>query len=128
MDDVEKKFVERRDWPRKIIDEFIGEALLLSAAQTREDAPPVEVVNLSEAGAGVLISARLEKGTPVILQICGENIPRLDFEAEVRWSAEVPVSTGKYPMGLKFQPLEEASLTKLRGFITILRTHRPPSE
>lgn len=128
MDDVEKYFVERRSWLREIMEEFIGEALLLSAAQPREDAPPVEVVNLSEAGAGVLISARLEKGTPVSLQICGENIPRLDFEAEVRWSAESPVSTGKYPMGLKFRPLEEGSLSKLRDFIEILRTHRPPSE
>lgn len=123
MDDVEKYFVERRGWPREIIDKFIGEALLHSAAQPQDDVPTVEVVNLSEAGAGVLISARLEKGTPVILQICGESIPRLDFEAEVRWSAESPVSTGKYPMGLKFRPLEEGSLIKLRDFIEILRTH-----
>ena len=127
MDDVEKYFVERRGWPRQIIGKLIGEALL-SASQSREDPPPVDVVNMSEAGAGVLIAARLEKGTPVILQICGENLPRLDFEAEVRWSAEAPVSTGKYPMGLKFRPLEGGSLSKLRDFIEILRTHRPPSE
>ncbi len=128
MEDVEKFFVQRRGWPRTIIDKLIDEAQLLLPTQAPGGAPRAEVINLSRAGAGVLMPMRLEKGTQVKLQISGKNIPRLDFEAEVRWASSSPVSTGKYPAGLKFHHLDEARMLKLQDFIEIMRQHRPPAE
>lgn len=128
MEDIEKFFVQRRGWPRTIIDKLIDEAQLLLPAQVSEGAPRAEVVNLSRAGAGVLMPMCLKKGTQVKLQISGKNLPRLVFEAEVRWASSSPVSTGKYPVGLKFQHLDEDRLLKLQDFIEIMRKHRPPFE
>jgi c-di-GMP-binding flagellar brake protein YcgR len=126
MEDIEQSFVKRRDWPRTAIEKLIEEALLALPAQGSESAPRAEVVNLSEAGAGVLIPTRLEKGTKVRLEISVKDLPGLDFEAEVRWAATSPVSTGKFPAGLKFMNLDEQLLQKLQGFIQMMRQHRPP--
>lgn len=128
IEDIEKFFVQRRGWPRMIVDKLIDEAQLLLPAQLSESAPRAEVVNLSRAGAGVLMPMRLEKGTQVKLQISGKNIPPLDFEAEVRWASSSPVSTGKYPAGLKFRSLDKDRLLKLQDFIEIMRQHRQPAE
>ncbi|RJP73746.1 MAG: PilZ domain-containing protein [Candidatus Abyssobacteria bacterium SURF_17] len=125
MQEVEKLFVERRGWPRMVISQFIDEALLVPKVPALEAAPRAEVVNLSEGGAGILTPTRIKKGTRVTLQIAGKDIPRLDFEAEVRWAAEVPVSTGQYPMGLKFLPLDNESRARLQQFIELLRKYRP---
>ncbi len=125
MKEVEKFFVERRGWPRMVIGKLIDEAILVLPSESPEKAPQAEVVNLSEAGAGVLMPMRLKKGTPVKLQILGKDIPRIDFEAEVRWSAASPVSTGKYPLGLKFLRLSEDKLTKLKDFLEVMRKYRP---
>ena len=111
-----------------IIGDMIDEALLLSRPQVPGSVPRAEIVNMSAAGAGVLMPHRLKKGTPVTLQISGKLIPEVDIEAEVRWSAESPVSTGKYPMGLKFLQLDGKRQSKLMGIIEILRQHRPPQE
>ena len=127
MEDIEKSFVERRDWPRTVIEKFIDEALLALPSQVSEDSPRAEVVNLSEAGAGVLMPMRLEKGTKVRLELSVKDLPGLDVEAEVRWAPSSPVSTGKFPLGLKFTNLDEQSLLKLQGFIEIMRQLRPPS-
>jgi len=126
MEDIEQSFVKRRDWPRIAIEKLIDEALLALPSQESEGAPRAEVVNLSEAGAGVLIPVRLEKGTKVRLEISVKDLPGLDFEAEVRWAATSPVSTGKFPAGLKFMNLDEQVLHKLQGFIQMMRQHRPP--
>ncbi|UCD58883.1 MAG: PilZ domain-containing protein [Candidatus Hydrogenedentota bacterium] len=128
MEDVEKFFVQRRGWPREIIDKLIDEALLLLPAELSESAPRAEVVNLSEAGAGVLTPMPLKKGTHVKLQIWGKDIPTLEFEAEVRWAATSPVSTGKYPTGLKFLRLDEQGRSSLQEFIHTMRKYRPPFE
>ena len=128
MDEVEKSFVEHRGWPRNAIDKFIDKAQLLLPAEATQESPTAEIVNLSAAGAGVLTPMRIKKGTHVKLQILGKEIPTLDLEAEVRWSAQSPVSTGQYPIGLKFRPLEKQRQAKLRDFIEIIRKHRPPSE
>ncbi|NQU07622.1 MAG: PilZ domain-containing protein, partial [Candidatus Abyssubacteria bacterium] len=93
MDDVEKSFVEHRGWPRNVIDKFIDEAQLLLPVEVTQESPRAEIVNLSAAGAGVLTPMRIKKGTHVKLQILGKEIPTLDLEAEVRWSAQSPVST-----------------------------------
>jgi hypothetical protein len=71
---------------------------------------------------------RIEKGTQVRLQIQGKQIPELDLEAEVRWAAESPVSTGKYPAGLKFPPLEEERRNELQALIESMHKHHPRSE
>jgi len=126
MDDIEKSFVERRDWPRTVIEKLIEQALLALPAQVAETARTTEVVNLSRAGAGVLMPMRLEKGTKVRLEISVKDLPGLDFEAEVRWAPTSPVSTGKFPVGLKFMNLDKDRLLKLQGFIEMMREHRPP--
>ncbi len=128
MDDIEKSFVERRGWPRSIIDRLVTEAQLLLPAHLQENPPAAEVVNLSVSGAGVLIPIRLEKGTQVKLQIMGKDVPSLELKAEVRWAARSPVSTGKYPAGLKFLPLESERQTALQAFIDAMRKHRPTSK
>ena len=126
MEDIEKSFVDRRDWPRSIIGKFIDEALLTLPVQDSEGAPRAEVVNLSEAGAGVLLPMRLERGAKVRLEMTVEGLPGMHFEAEVRWAPSSPVSTGKFPVGLKFMNLDEEKLLKLQGFIKTMRRHRPP--
>jgi c-di-GMP-binding flagellar brake protein YcgR len=126
MEDIEETFVQRRDWPRLAIDKLVEEALVLPSAQTAQKAPRAEIVNLSQAGAGVLTQTKLAKGTHVNLEIRGREIPRLTFQAEVRWTAASPVSTGLYPAGLKFMNLDEPSRTRLRHFIDLMRKHRPP--
>ncbi len=128
MDDIEKAFVEQRDWPRYILETLISEAHLLLPADTQQIPPSAEVVNLSSAGAGILMPMRLEKGTQVKLQIAGKDIPKLDLEAEVRWAAQSPVSTGKYPAGLKFLRLEKKMDAELQAFIETLRQLHRPSE
>ncbi|MBI5118752.1 PilZ domain-containing protein [Candidatus Poribacteria bacterium] len=125
MKEVEKLFVERRGWPRAVIGSLIDEAVLTLPNQSPERAPRAEVVNLSEAGAGVLTPVELKKGTAVKLQIFGRNIPQLVFEAEVRWTMTSPVSTGKFPVGLKFMNLDQKGKTALLSFIEVLRKHRP---
>ncbi|GAB4330934.1 MAG: hypothetical protein Kow0099_01920 [Candidatus Abyssubacteria bacterium] len=127
MEDIEKVFVQRRDWPRLAIDKLVEEAHVLPSHEAkREEAPPAEIVNLSQAGAGVLTRMKLAKGTHVNLEIRGKEIPRLTFQAEVRWSAGSPVSTGLYPAGLKFTNLDESSRMRLCHFIDLMRKHRPP--
>ncbi len=128
MDDIEKVFVERRDWPRPIIERLIGEAQLLLPSQPSERPSQAEVINLSLAGAGILMPMRLEKGTQVKLQIEGKDLPKLDLHAEIRWAAASPVSTGKYPMGLRFLPLEKQMRDDLQTFIEEMRSHRPPAQ
>ena len=128
MEHIEKSFVQRRGWPRTIIDKVIDEAQLLLPTQLPQDASHAEIVNLSNAGAGVLMPMRFKKGAQVKLQILGKEVPSLDLEAEVRWAAETPVSTGKYALGLKFLQLDEERQTKLQGFIEAMQKHRPPSE
>lgn len=123
MDEVEKFFVERRGWPRMIIGQFIDEALVVPKIPVADTPPRAEVINLSEGGAGILTPTRLKKGTRVKLEIAGKDIPRLDFEAEVRWAGESPVSTGQYPMGLKFLALDNESRAQLQQFIKRLRKH-----
>ncbi len=123
MDDIEKSFAERRGWPRTIIHEIIDEAQLLLPPPSEKNPPLAEVVNISASGAGVLLPMRLEKGTLVRLQIKGKQIPGLDLEAEVRWSADSPVSSGKYPVGLKFMSLEEQRQSKLEELIEKMRQH-----
>ena len=128
MDDIEKSFVERRGWPRVAIEMVIDEAQLLLPAPSDEAPPPAEVVNISASGAGVLLPVRIEKGTQVKLQIQGKELPTLDLEAEVRWAAESPVSTGKYPAGLKFHSLEGLPKSKLQELIESMHKHHPRSE
>jgi c-di-GMP-binding flagellar brake protein YcgR len=128
MEDLEKIFVERRGWPRMIVDELIDEATLLVPTEPAKSAPRAEVVNLSEAGAGLLMPTQLKKGMQVTLEISGKNIPRLNLEAEVRWSSSSPVSTGKYPVGLKFLSLDNQRRLQLQDFVKLMRKFRPPSE
>lgn len=127
-DDIEKSFVECRGWPRTILHKVIDEAQLLLPPDAEDRVPSAEIVNLSAAGAGVLMPMRLKKGTQVKLQIQGKDLAKLDLAAEVRWSAESPVSTGKYPAGLKFLPLPEQGQSALQAFIDTMRKHRPLSE
>jgi c-di-GMP-binding flagellar brake protein YcgR len=128
MDDIEKSFAERRGWPRTIIHKVIDEAQLLLHPPSDEAPPLAEVVNISASGAGVLLPMRIEKGTQVRLQIKGTQFSGLDLEAEVRWSAEEPVSGGKYPVGLKFLLLEEQRQSKLQELIEEMRQHPPTPE
>ena len=125
MDDIEKYFAERRGWPREIIHKVIDEAQLLLPLSSEEPPPRAEVVNISASGAGVLLPMRLEKGAQVKLRIKGNQIEDLDLEAEVRWSAEALVSSGKYPAGLKFLSIEEQRQTKLQELIEEMRQHPP---
>jgi len=126
LTDIEESFVERRGWPREIIHRVIDEARLLLPPHGERDAPATEVINISASGAGVLMPMRLEKGTQVRLKILGKEAPMLDIEAEVRWSAESPVSTGEFPAGLKFLPLASHIESNLQAFIEKMRQHRPP--
>jgi hypothetical protein len=128
VDDIEKSFVERRDWPRTIIHKVIDEAQLVLPTASNEAPPPAEVINISISGAGVLLPKHIEKGTQVKLQIQGKEVPTLDLEAEVRWAAGSPVSTGKYPAGLKFHSLEEQRINKLQELIEAMRRHHTRSE
>ena len=128
MDDIEKSFAERRGWPREIIHKVIDEAQLLLPLSSEEPPPLAEVVNISASGAGVLLPMRLEKGVQVKLRIKGNEIEYLDLEAEVRWSAEEPISEGKYPAGLKFLSIEEQRQTKLQALIEEMRQHPPTPE
>jgi hypothetical protein len=128
MEDIEKFFVQRRGWPRTIINEFIDEAVMMSPIPTSTHVPHVEIVNLSQAGAGVLLSERLDKGTHVRLQVSGKRIPGFNVDAEVRWAAASPVSTGKYPIGLKFMSIDEENRSKLVSLFKALREYRTSSE
>jgi hypothetical protein len=128
VDDIEKSFVERRGWPRTIIHKVIDEAQLLLPAASDEVPPLAEVVNISISGAGVLLPKHFEKGTRVRLQIQGKELPTLDLEAEVRWASRSPVSTGKYPAGLKFHSLEKQRKSKLQELIESMRKHHRQPE
>ncbi len=128
MEDLEKSFVQRRGWPRTIMEKLIQEARLLMESHPPEEAPPTEVVNVSASGAGVLTPMSLEKGTQVRLQIMGKDLPKLDLNAEVRWTSESPVSTGKFPAGLKFLDLEQGSQDDLQAFIELMREHHRAAE
>ena len=77
MEDLEKSFVQRRGWPRTIMEKLIEEARLLLKSHPQEEAPPTEVINVSASGAGVLTPVSLEKGTQVRLQILGKDLPKL---------------------------------------------------
>ena len=128
MEDLEKSFVQRRGWPRTIMEKLIEEARLLLKSHPQEEAPPTEVINVSASGAGVLMPMSLEKGAQVRLQILGKDLPKLDLNAEVRWASESPVSTGKFPAGLKFLDLEKESRDELQAFIELMREHHRASE
>lgn len=125
--DVEKVFVERRDWPRLEIGELIQKAAVRLPAESTSALPSVEIVNLSEAGAGVLLPAPVERGLRVTLEMATKDIPRLDVQAEVRWAGKTPVSTGKYAAGLKFMHADAQSRTELRAFMRTLRTYKKPA-
>ena len=116
-DDIEKSFVERRDWPRTIIDKIIDEARLSLTSHPQENSPPAEVVNISASGAGVLMPMRLEKGAQVKLQILGKDIPELDLDA---YGIVVP-DDGVFPeQGVHYRPgqfnpqLDEMLVTRYR--------------
>ena len=128
MEEIKKSFVERRGWPRTIIDKLIDEAKLQLPADHPQGTPQAEVVNLSEAGAGLLTPMQLTKGMQVKLEISGKDIPRLNLEAEVRWSSSSPVSDGKFPAGLKFHRLNEQGRMDLQNLINLMRKYRPPLE
>jgi hypothetical protein len=128
MDDIEKSFAERRSWPRTIIHKVIDEAQLHFPPSSNEAPPMAEIVNISASGAGALLPMRIEKGTQVRLRIKGKQLPGFDLEAEVRWSAEAPVSEGKYPVGLKFLSLDDQRRGNLQTLIEEMRQHPPMPE
>jgi c-di-GMP-binding flagellar brake protein YcgR len=128
MEDLEKSFVQRRGWPRTAIETLVGEARLLLKSHPQEEPPSTEVINVSASGAGVLMPTSLEKGAQVRLQILGEGLPKLDLNAEVRWASESPVSTGKFPAGLKFLNLEKESRAELQAFIELMRERHRAAE
>jgi hypothetical protein len=128
MKDVEKLFVERRDWPRVALDALIHKASVRLPGVPTGEEPSVEVVNFSEAGAGILFSHPVERGIRVTLEIAGKEIPPLGFQAEVRWVGGSPVSTGKYAAGLKFIDLDEQRRVQLRDFVKTLQTHGKRSD
>jgi c-di-GMP-binding flagellar brake protein YcgR len=103
----------------------IEKAQLGLSPSADENASHAEIVNVSAGGAGVLLPIRVNKGTQVRLQIQGKHIEEVDLEAEVRWAAQSPVSTGKYPAGLKFPPLEEQRQKKLHALIESMQRHHP---
>lgn len=111
-----------------IIEKLVDQARLVVPTESHESLPEADLVNLSRAGAGILMRTPVKKGTRVKLQLTGKNISTVDFDAEVRWAASSPVSTGKYPLGLKFIHLDEQRLSKLHDVIELMRQHRPPPE
>lgn len=123
MKDVEKLFVERRDWPRVALDALIRKASVRLVGFPEGKEPTVEIVNFSEAGAGILFPHPVERGARVTLAIAGTEIPSLDVQAEIRWVGGSPVSTGKFAAGLKFVDLNEQRRVELRDFVKTLRTH-----
>jgi c-di-GMP-binding flagellar brake protein YcgR len=123
MKDIEKLFVERRDWPRLALDALVEEALIRFPEGSTFQEPAIEIVNFSEAGAGILLPLPAERGTRITLEIAGKDIRRFDVQAEIRWVGKKPVSTGQYAAGLKFMNLDENRRVELRKFIQILRLH-----
>jgi hypothetical protein len=121
--DVEKLFVERREWPRAAIDKIVEKAVVrLSAGSTQ--APAVELVNLSEAGAGILLPMPVERGLHLTLELASKDFPLLGVPAEIRWAGKQPVSTGQYAAGIKFMPLDAQKQARLRTLLQALRMHK----
>ncbi|RJP17091.1 MAG: PilZ domain-containing protein [Candidatus Abyssobacteria bacterium SURF_5] len=125
MENLEKHFVERREWPRAALDALVEQVVIRLPANSAEPGPSVEIVNLSEAGAGILLPAPIERGVRVTLELTGKEFARLGFQAEIRWIGNVPVSTGQYPAGLKFTNLDDQRRVQLKDFIYTLRKFSP---
>jgi hypothetical protein len=123
MKDIEKLFVERRDWPRMALDALVEQAFVHFPEGSTFQEPAVEIVNFSEAGAGILLPHPAERGTRITLEIAGKEIRRLDVQAEIRWIGKEPVSTGQYAAGVKFMDLDENRRMDLREFIQVLRLY-----
>jgi c-di-GMP-binding flagellar brake protein YcgR len=123
MKEIEKVFVERREWPRVALDALVNEAIIRLPEHPSNQPSAVKIINMSEAGAGILLPHPIERGARVVLGIEGKEVNLSDFQAEIRWAAKKPVSTGQYAAGLKFIELDEERRVQLRSFIRNLRIH-----